>query len=209
MAVVGASVERFATNARHWQRTELREAEEPFANRQKGSSAMPHKRNPILSENLCGLARVVRAVTIPALEDVVLWHERDLSHSPVERMLLPDATATLAFMLDRTKRLVDGLVFYPEALRRNLEYTAGLWASEGVMLALVESGVPRQSAYEMVQRNAMRAVAREAPFRELLEADLDIRRHLLAEKIRNQFDLNHALAHCEAIVERALALPLD
>lgn len=205
MAVVAAGIERFATNVRHWQRTEVLEAEEPFAKGQKGSSAMPHKRNPILSENLCGLARVVRAAATPALENVALWHERDISHSSVERMMLPDATATLAFMLDRTKRLIEGLVVYPENLRTNLERTSGLWASEGVLLALVHKGLARQAAYVLVQRNAMRAFAGEAPFATLLEADPDIRAQLSAEEIREQFDLGHALAHCDAIVERALA----
>ena len=205
MAVVAAGIERFATNVRHWQRTEVLEAEEPFTKGQKGSSAMPHKRNPILSENLCGLARVVRAAAIPALENVALWHERDISHSSVERMMLPDATATLAFMLDRAKRLIEGLVVYPENLRKNLERTNGLWASEGVLLALVHQGLARQAAYVLVQRNAMRAFAGEAPFVTLLEADADIRAHLSAEQIREQFDLGHALAHCDAIVDRALA----
>ncbi|AKF05521.1 adenylosuccinate lyase [Sandaracinus amylolyticus] len=205
MAVVAASVERFATNVRHWQRTEVLEAEEPFAKGQKGSSAMPHKRNPILSENLCGLARVVRAAVVPALENVALWHERDISHSSVERMMMPDATATLAFMLDRTKRLIEGLVVYPENLKRNLEKTNGLWASEGVLLELVHKGLARQAAYVLVQRNAMRAFAGEAPFVTLLEADADIRAHLSAEEIRAQFDLGHALAHCDVIIDRALA----
>jgi len=206
MALVAAGIERFATNVRHWQRTEVLEAEEPFAKGQKGSSAMPHKRNPILSENLCGLARIVRAASIPALENVALWHERDISHSSVERMSTVDATATLAFMLDRTRRLVDGLVVYPENLNRNLDRTGGLWASEGVLLALVHRGLPRQGAYVFVQRNAMRAFAGEAPFADLLEADADIRAHLSPEEIRSHFDLDHALAHCGTIVDRALAL---
>jgi adenylosuccinate lyase len=206
MALVAAAIERFATNVRHWQRTEVLEAEEPFAKGQKGSSAMPHKRNPILSENLCGLARVVRAAALPALENVALWHERDISHSSVERMMIPDATATLAFMLDRAKRLIEGLVVYPENLRANLERTGGLWASEGVLLALVHAGLPRQGAYVLVQRNAMRAFAGEAPFRALLEGDADIGAHLSAAVIGGCFDLDHALAHCPAIVERALAL---
>ncbi|MDQ3031875.1 MAG: adenylosuccinate lyase [Myxococcota bacterium] len=208
LAVVAAGIERFATNVRHWQRTEVLEAEEPFAKGQKGSSAMPHKRNPILSENLCGLARVVRAAAIPALENVALWHERDISHSSVERMMMPDATATLAFMLDRTKRLIEGLVVYPENLRRNLEKTSGLWASEGVLLALVHKGLARQAAYVLVQRNAMRAFAGEAPFRALMEQDADIRAQLSAEEIGRHFELDHALAHCDAIVDRALALGL-
>ncbi len=205
LGLVAASIERFATNVRHWQRTEVLEAEEPFAKGQKGSSAMPHKRNPILSENLCGLARVVRAAVTPALENVALWHERDISHSSVERMMMPDATATLAFMLDRTQRLIEGLVVYPENLRRNLERTGGLWASEGVLLELVHKGLARQSAYVLVQRNAMRAFAGEAPFQTLLLSDADIRAHLGEAEIRRHFDLAHALSHCDAIVDRALA----
>ncbi len=204
-ASVAAGIERFATNVRHWQRTEVTEAEEPFAKGQKGSSAMPHKRNPILSENLCGLARVVRAAVVPALEDVALWHERDISHSSVERMMLPDVSATLAFMLDRTRRLVEGLMVYRDSLRTNLERTGGLWASEGVLLALVHTGKPRQEAYVWVQRNAMRAWRGEGEFLALLLADPDIRASLSEEEVRAQFELDHALAWCGAIVDRALA----
>jgi adenylosuccinate lyase len=205
-ASMAAAIERFATNVRHWQRTEVLEAEEPFTKGQKGSSAMPHKRNPILSENLCGLARVVRAAVVPALEDVALWHERDISHSSVERMMLPDVTATLAFMLERTRRLAEGLVVYRENMRGNLEHTGGLWASEGVLLALVHAGKPRQEAYVWVQRNAMRAWRGEGEFLSLLLADPDIRATLDEATVRAQFDLGHALAHCGAIVDRALAL---
>ncbi len=204
MALVAAGIERFATNVRHWQRTEVLEAEEPFTKGQKGSSAMPHKRNPILSENLCGLARIVRAAAIPALENVALWHERDISHSSVERMLTPDATATLAFMLERCTRLVSGLVVYPENLKKNLDRTNGLWASEGVLLALVGKGKPRQEAYVWVQRNAMRAFAGEGSFRDFLVADPDVRSLLGQDEIEAQFDLGHALASCEAIARRAL-----
>ncbi len=205
LAVVAAGIERLATSVRHWQRTEVGEAEEAFQKGQKGSSAMPHKRNPILSENLCGLARVVRAAVVPALEDVALWHERDISHSSVERMVLPDATTTLAFMLDRTRSLVASLVVYPERLRENLDRTGGLWASEGVLLALVEKGLGRQEGYVLVQRNAMRAFAGEAPFLMLLCGDPDIRKHLGADEIAAHFDLDHALAHVDTIIDRALA----
>ncbi len=205
LALVAASIERFATNVRHWQRTEVLEAEEPFTRGQKGSSAMPHKRNPILSENLCGLARIVRAATIPALENVALWHERDISHSSVERMTTPDAIATLATMLDRITRLAEGLVVYPENMRKNLERTGGLWASEGVLLALVGRGLPRQEAYVLVQRNAMRAFAGEGDFRALLTADPDIRAHLDEARVAAEFDLERTLAHTDAIIERALA----
>lgn len=204
LALVAAGIERLATNVRHWQRSEVAEAEEAFALGQKGSSAMPHKRNPILSENLCGLARVVRSAVIPALEDVPLWHERDISHSSVERMIAPDTTATLAFMLDRSARLVDALVVYPERMKRNLDAAAELYFSEAVMLALVEAGMPRQDAYVLVQRNAMRAWRGEGRFRDLLAADAEVGAKLSVGKLARLFDLDHALAHVPAIVERAL-----
>jgi adenylosuccinate lyase len=205
LGVLAAGLERFATNVRHWQRTEVGEAEEAFAVGQKGSSAMPHKRNPILTENLAGLARVVRAAVVPGLENVALWHERDISHSSVERMMLPDATATLAFMLDRTRNVVANLVVYPEALQANLDRTGGLWASEGVLLALVHRGLGRQDAYVLVQRNAMKAFHGDGTFRNNLHGDPDIRAHLSAEDIDHQFELDHALAHVDAIIDRALA----
>ena len=167
MALLAASIERFATNVRHWQRSEVGEAEEAFTVGQKGSSAMPHKRNPILTENLCGLARMVRAYCTPALENVALWHERDISHSSAERMMAPDATATLGFMLDRTRSVVEGLVVYDTRMKENLDRAAELFFSEAVLLALVEAGVARQEAYVWVQRNAMRAWKGEGRFREL------------------------------------------
>lgn len=205
LALVAAGIERLATNVRHWQRSEVGEAEEAFTQGQKGSSAMPHKRNPILSENLCGLARVVRAAVVPALEDVPLWHERDISHSSVERMIAPDATSTLAFMLDRSTRLVEGLVVYPEQMRRNLDAAGELYFGEAVMLALVEAGMARQEAYVLVQRNAMRAWRGEGRFREFLARDADVSARLDAAELTELFDLEHALAHVPAIVERALA----
>jgi adenylosuccinate lyase len=204
MALVAAGIERFATNMRHWQRSEVGEAEEAFTVGQKGSSAMPHKRNPILSENLCGLARVVRANCIPALENVPLWHERDISHSSVERMIAPDTTATLAFMLDRSRSLVEGLVVYPERLKENLGRAAELYFSEAVLLALVESGMARQEAYVLVQRNAMRAWRGDGAFRDNLAADADVSAKLSKEKLGTLFDLDHALQHVPGIVERAL-----
>ncbi len=204
LGVVAASIERLATNVRHWQRTEVAEAEEKFTKGQKGSSAMPHKRNPILSENLCGLARVVRASVLPALEDVALWHERDISHSSVERMIGPDATATLAFMLERAVGLVEGLVVYPSHMQANLDRTGGLFFSEGVMLALVGKGLGRQQAYVLVQRNAMRAIEGTGTFRTNLEDDPDVREHLASEEIGHCFDLAHALRHAKTIVDRAL-----
>jgi adenylosuccinate lyase len=204
LALMAAAIERLATNVRHWQRSEVAEAEEAFTAGQKGSSAMPHKRNPILSENLCGLARVVRAAVVPALEDVVLWHERDISHSSVERMIAPDATAILAFMLDRSAGLVQGLVVYPEHMARNLEDAAELYFSEAVLLALVASGMPRQRAYEIVQRSAMRAWRGEARFRDLLAGDADVASKLPPDRLAALFDLDHALAHVPAVLERAL-----
>jgi adenylosuccinate lyase len=204
LALLAAGVERLATNVRHWQRSEVGEAEEAFTVGQKGSSAMPHKRNPILSENLCGLARVVRAAVIPALEDVSLWHERDISHSSVERMIGPDATATLGFMLERAAGLVRGLVVYAENAKKNLDRAAELYFSEAVLLALVEAGLPRQDAYVLVQRNAMRAWRGEARFRDLLGADEDVSAKLNARRLDELFDLDHALAHVPAILDRAL-----
>jgi adenylosuccinate lyase len=207
MAVVAAGIERLATNVRHWQRTEVAEAEERFTRGQKGSSAMPHKRNPIVSENLCGLARVVRAAVVPALEDVALWHERDISHSSVERMIAPDATTTLGYMLERATGLVEGLAVSTEGLRRNLDRAAELYASEAVLLALVGRGRPRQAAYEIVQRSAMRAISGEGRFRDLLAADAELAALLPREELERCFDLEHALAHVDAIVDRALAAP--
>jgi adenylosuccinate lyase len=204
LAVVAAGIERLATNVRHWQRTEVGEAEEAFTKGQKGSSAMPHKRNPILSENLCGLARIVRAAAIPALEDVALWHERDISHSSVERMIGPDATATLAFMLERAAGLVEGLVVYGENLKKNLEKTGGLFFSEGVLLALVGKGVARQEAYVWVQRNAMVAAHEGKSFLGELSRDPDIRQRLDAGEIAHCFELDHVLRHVDAIIARAL-----
>ena len=205
LAGVAAGIERLATNVRHWQRTEVGEAEERFSKGQKGSSAMPHKRNPILSENLCGLARVVRAAVAPALENVALWHERDISHSSVERMIAPDATATLGFMLDRARSLVEGLVVYPERLKAYLDRTGELFYSEAVMIALVQKGLARQRAYEMVQRNAMRAFEGGGRFRELLGADAEIGDKLTPAELDECFDIEHALRYADALVARAIA----
>ena len=205
LAVVAAGIERFATNVRHFQRTELGEAEERFTKGQKGSSAMPHKRNPIVSENLCGLARIVRAAALPALEDVALWHERDISHSSVERIIAPDATTALGYMLERSASMVEGLVVYPEALRRNLDLTHELFFSEAILLALVHKGSPRQKAYEAVQRCAMKTLAGEGRFRDLLAEDAEIAALLGASEITLAFDLDHALAHTGTIIDRAIA----
>jgi adenylosuccinate lyase len=204
LALAAAGIERFATNVRHWQRSEVGEAEEAFTAGQKGSSAMPHKRNPVLSENLCGLARVVRAAVVPALEDVSLWHERDISHSSVERMIGPDVTSTLAFMLDRAAALVAGLVVYPENMRRNLDRAAELYFSEAVLLALVEAGLPRQEAYVVVQNNAMRVWRGEGRFRDLLAGDGEVAARLSSRKLDELFNLERAVAHAPEILDRAL-----
>ncbi len=204
-ALLAAAIERLATNVRHWQRSDVGEAEESFTAGQKGSSAMPHKRNPILSENLCGLARVVRAAVTPALENIVLWHERDISHSSMERMMIPDVTATLAFMLDRTKTLVDGLAVYPENMQRSLDRAGDLFFSEGLLLALVESGMARQEAYVFVQRNAMKAWRGEGTLRTNVLADEDVTERLSSERIATCFDIAHVLRFAKVMVERALA----
>jgi adenylosuccinate lyase len=204
LSLLAAAIERLATNVRHWQRTEVGEAEERFSKGQKGSSAMPHKRNPVLSENLCGLARVVRSAVIPALENVSLWHERDISHSSVERMIAPDATATLGFMLERAAGLVEGLVVYPERLRKNLDQTGELFFSEAVMLALVHKGQPRQRAYEMVQRSAMRAFQGEGRFINFLKEDPELAALLSATEVDECFNLEHALRYASALVQRAI-----
>ncbi len=204
MALMAAGIERFATNVRHWQRTDVGEAEEKFSKGQKGSSAMPHKRNPILSENLCGLGRIVRMAAAPALENVALWHERDISHSSVERMIGPDATTTMAFMLDRTTRLVEGLVIYADRMKENLDSAGGLFFSEAIMLALVGKGLARQKAYELVQRNAMKAFHGDGEFRSLLGKDTDVGAHLTPDELDACFDLAHALRWAETIVNRAI-----
>jgi len=205
LALLAAGIERLATNVRHWQRSEVAEAEEAFTVGQKGSSAMPHKRNPVLSENLCGLARVVRAAVTPALENVALWHERDISHSSVERMIAPDATATLDFMLARAKGLVEGLVVYPENMRRNIDRAGELYFSEAMLLELVRSGMARQEAYVLVQRNAMKAFNGDGAFKTNLLADADVTAKLSVKDIERAFDLGHALRFAETIVERALS----
>ncbi len=204
LGLLAAGLERFATNVRHWQRTEVGEALEPFGSGQKGSSAMPHKRNPILSENLCGLARVVRAAVVPAMEDVALWHERDISHSSVERVVLPDATTALAFMLDRARRIVEGLEVHPERMTDHLERSGGAWASEAVLLQLVRSGLPRQRAYEIVQRHALAAQRGGPSLLEGLLGDDAVRERLTESALREAFTLEHALRHVDEVIRRAL-----
>ena len=200
LAVIASSVERLAVEIRHLQRTELREAEEYFAPGQKGSSAMPHKRNPVLSENLTGLARVVRAAVVPALEDVALWHERDISHSSVERMIGPDATVTLDFALARLTGVVERLVVYPEAMAANLDRLRGLVHSQRVLLALTQAGMSREDAYQAVQRNAMKVWEKDEDFRSLLQADREIGEHLTADEIDALFDMDYHTKHVLSLI---------
>jgi len=202
LAVVASSIERLATEIRHLQRTEVLEAEEYFSEGQKGSSAMPHKRNPVLSENLTGLARVVRAYAQPALEDVALWHERDISHSSVERLIGPDATIALDFALVRLTGIIKGLVVYPERMRANLKRLGGLIHSQRVLLALTEAGVPREEAYRMVQRNAMKVWDTGADFQAALLADKDVTKALSPDEIKAQFDLGYHTKHVDTIFAR-------
>jgi adenylosuccinate lyase len=202
LGVVGSSVERLATEIRHLQRTEVLEAEEFFSPGQKGSSAMPHKRNPVLSENVTGLARMVRAYAMPALENVALWHERDISHSSVERMIGPDATATLDFALTRLASIIDKLVVYPENMRKNLDRLGGLIHSQRVMIALTQKGVAREDAYALVQRNAMRVWQGEGDFLTFLTADKDVRQHMSDAELKENFDLGYHLKHVDTIFKR-------
>jgi adenylosuccinate lyase len=202
LGVVASSVERLATEIRHLQRTEVLEAEEFFSEGQKGSSAMPHKRNPVLSENLTGLARTVRAYVTPALEDVALWHERDISHSSVERVIGPDATTILDFALARLAGIIDKLVVYPGNMQKNLERLGGLIHSQRVMIALTQKGVAREDAYAIVQRNAMRVWKGEGDFLSLLAADKEVRKHLSAAELEENFDLGYHFKHVDTIFER-------
>ena len=202
LGIVASSVERLATEIRHLQRTEVMEAEEFFSEGQKGSSAMPHKRNPVLAENLTGLARMVRSAVTPALEDVALWHERDISHSSVERMIGPDATITLDFALARLAGVIDKLVVYPEAMRKNLDRLGGLIHSQRVLLALTQRGVARDDAYALVQRNAMPVWRGEGEFLKLLKADKDVSKVLSGQELEALFDLGYHLKHVDTIFER-------
>jgi adenylosuccinate lyase len=207
LALAASSLERFATEIRHLARTELREVMEPFGKGQKGSSAMPHKRNPVVAERICGLARVVRAGAIVALENVALWHERDISHSSAERVAVPDAFLALDYMLDRFAWLVDGLVVDAERMRQNLEASHGLVFSQRLLLALVESGLGRDDAYRLVQGHALRSWEEDRDFRLLVEADPELAARLGAEGIAAAFDLDAVLAHVDVIFERLAALP--
>ncbi|BAT59773.1 adenylosuccinate lyase [Variibacter gotjawalensis] len=202
LGVIASSIERLSTEVRHLQRSEVNEAEEFFSVGQKGSSAMPHKRNPVLSENLTGLARMVRAYVTPALENVALWHERDISHSSVERMIGPDATVTLDFALVRLTGLVDKLVVYPENMLKNLDRQGGLVHSQRVLLALTQKGVSREDSYKWVQRNAMRAWLGEGDFLTFLKGDADVREKMSEKELDALFDLEHHLKHVDTIFAR-------
>jgi adenylosuccinate lyase len=203
LALTGASIERWATEFRHLQRTEVLEAEEFFAPGQKGSSAMPHKRNPITGERLTGLARVLRGNAVAALENVALWHERDISHSSVERAIAPDTTVHLDFALRRLAGLVERLVVHPQNMRRNLERLGGLVNSQRVLLALTQKGVSRETAYAAVQRNAMKVWREEGDFAELLMSDPDVRPHLSDAELSELFDLAYHFKNLDALFERA------
>jgi adenylosuccinate lyase len=202
LAVVASSLERLAVEIRHLQRTEVLEAEEYFSPGQKGSSAMPHKRNPILSENVTGLARMVRSAVIPALEDVALWHERDISHSSVERYIGPDATVTLDFALNRMAGLIAKLVVYPERMQANLDRTHGVINSQRVMLALTQKGIAREAAYRLVQKNAMRAFNGEGALLDLLKTDPEVSAVLAASELESLFDLGFHLKNVDTIFRR-------
>ncbi|MDQ0350057.1 adenylosuccinate lyase [Ancylobacter vacuolatus] len=202
LGVVASSMERVAIEIRHLQRTEVLEAEEFFSAGQKGSSAMPHKRNPVLTENITGLARLVRGMVTPALENVALWHERDISHSSVERMIGPDATVTLDFALNRLAGVVEKLLVYPETMQKNLDRLGGLVHSQRVLLALTQKGASREDAYRLVQRNAMPVWRGEGEFQALLTADEDVRTYLSEEEIAEKFDLGYHLKHVDTIFQR-------
>ena len=205
LAVIASSVENLATEIRHLQRTEVREAEEFFAAGQKGSSAMPHKRNPILSENLTGLARIVRAAVVPALENVTLWHERDIAHSSVERVFGPDATIALDFALARLTGMMDRLTVYPEAMQANLDQLGGLVFSQRVLLALTQAGMSREHAYAAVQRNAMPVWDGKGHFLDLLQKDPEIGKHLNDEQLTALFDLAYHTKHVDEVFARVFA----
>jgi adenylosuccinate lyase len=202
LAIIASTLEKIALQVRHWQRTEVREAQEAFKTGQKGSSAMPHKRNPILSERICGMARTVRANSIVGFENVALWHERDISHSSAERIVLPDSSAALDYMLAKTTSLLDALVVYPENMLKNLGLTGGLIFSGQLMLALTLKGVSREDAYKITQRNAMKVWDEGGDYRKLIMEDADVSSHLSAEEIDRVFDLKHYLRNVDAVFAR-------
>ena len=202
LALIASSLDKFALNIRHWQRTEVREAQEKFTKGQKGSSAMPHKRNPIISERICGIARVIRANSLVGLENVALWHERDISHSSAERVVLPDSSIALDYILQKATNLIEGLVVYPERMLENLNATRGLIFSGQLLLSLTNTGISREEAYELVQRNAMRVWDEGKDFLTLVKADADINAKLTTEQIERAFSLDHYLRNVDSIFER-------
>ncbi len=202
LALVGSSLDKFATEIRHLQRTEVREAEEPFSEGQKGSSAMPHKRNPVACEQISGLARVLRANVQVGLENIALWHERDISHSSAERVILPDSTILLDYLLARFREILEGMRVYPDRMLANLKASHGVIFSQQVLLALAKAGAARETAYRLVQRNAMQAWEKEAEFQALLLADAEVRQHLGPAEIAACFDLGYHLRHVDAIFRR-------
>lgn len=209
LAVLCSSLDKIATELRHLQRTEVREAEEYFSPKQKGSSAMPHKRNPITAEQISGLARVVRANAQVGLENVALWHERDISHSSAERVVLPDSTTLTDYLLDKTATMVERMLVYPERMLRNLESTHGLVYSGQLLLELAGSGMSREDAYRLVQKNAMDAWTNDKNFRELVDNDPEITARVPKEKIAGAFDYKRQLKNVDAIFERTLAEDAD
>jgi adenylosuccinate lyase len=202
LAIIASSLEKIALQVRHWQRTEVREAQEKFKTGQKGSSAMPHKRNPILSERICGMARTVRANSIVGLENVALWHERDISHSSAERIVLPDSSATLDYILAKTTSLLDTLVVYPENMLKNLNLTRGLVFSGQLMLALTQKGISREDAYVYTQRNAMKVWDEGGEYKDLVMNDADIRAKLAEEEVEKVFSYEHYLRNVGKVFER-------
>jgi adenylosuccinate lyase len=202
LGVIASSMERLAVEIRHLQRTEVLEAEEFFSEKQKGSSAMPHKRNPVLSENITGLARMVRAYALPAMENVALWHERDISHSSVERMIAPDATVTLDFALNRLAGLIDKLLVYPANMQKNMDRLGGLIHSQRVLIALTQKGVSREDAYRLVQKNAMKVWAGDGDFLTHLKADPEVTAKLSTKELEANFDLGHHYKHVDTIFKR-------
>jgi adenylosuccinate lyase len=202
LAIIASSLDKFALQIRHWQRTEVREAQEKFKRGQKGSSAMPHKRNPILSERICGMARVVRANSIVGLENVALWHERDISHSSAERVVLPDSSIAIDYMLQKMASLIDGLVVYPERMLENLNATRGSLFSGQLLLALTQAGVSREQAYEWTQRNALKAWDEGTELQPLVLADKEIRAHLSEDQIARAFSLDTYLRNVEKVFAR-------
>jgi adenylosuccinate lyase len=205
LAIIASTLEKIALQIRHWQRTEVREAQEAFKKGQKGSSAMPHKRNPILSERICGMARTVRANSIVGLENVALWHERDISHSSAERIVLPDSSATLDYMLAKTTSLLDTLLVYPQNMLKNLNITHGLVFSGQLLLALTQKGVSREDAYAWTQRNAMKVWDEGGDYHDLVMKDADISSKLSSEEIARVFDLRHYLRNVDKVFERVFS----